>query len=70
MHLAFTPTQGIQMKVFIATDQYATCDKCDGEAQSPDNPIIQIGSFLTGFVWLHKSCFDAMVKGVGELFAP
>jgi hypothetical protein len=57
------------MKVIIVTDKYASCDKCGDGAKLPKDPIIQIGSSLTGFVRLHRSCFDAVVTEVGEAFA-
>ena len=53
------------MKVFIVTDRYATCDKCDAGARSGD-PLLKFGQFVE-WVTLHKSCFDTVTKGVEEM---
>jgi hypothetical protein len=55
------------LKVRIITSEYATCDKCR-QAGKPDNPVFQLGSFLTGFIWLHKSCLDFVVATLNQMF--
>jgi len=54
------------MKVFIVTDKYAVCDKCDAGAH-PDDPIIEMGSALIGLLRLHKSCFDSFVSALNQM---